>query len=1438
MTREEWIMLLTYDVTALQITIYFNREGDHDHNGLIFTLTENVPILKYLQALSERDSGPAKWEVHYEPALARANVLHLSIPVLPDPHDPDDVRRARAEARQPHPLVRPLVLRTNAGRDVEVTLKNEVRDRWVGLHLVADGYDVQKHDGSDVGHNCPSLAPPGGTWIYQWRCGHEGVFPFHDGGNYSGGEDGTNAHGLFGALVVEPEGAIWRDPVSGRRSVEDGLEVKLDGLYLDVIPCGGEIPDENPEPATTLEDHGWPSPVAYPDFAAEAHREFVIFFHDEPEFMPPHRSVPPDPCMHGGGGHGGGGHGGGHEIPPLMPVSYRAEPMINREHTLFRLIQAGHDFQHRPVLNEEQHHSSWMFGDPVTPIFRAYIGDPVRIRFVHAGVKETHVFHLHLYEWHAVPEDRNSSRIDAISVSPQTAHTIEPLWGAGNRQQVAGDAIWHCHLYPHFHEGMWGMFRTFETLQRGPTDTPLQSCDPVYRGRRLGRYPDGTAIERLLPLPGRPLPPRPTPTHPGYPLYIPGEMVQKSPIPPWPDREMGEGEKPSCGLRSLRAADMPADYDYRPTPTDLERNAFNGQPVPGEMFTRNPFRSQQAAEWAADPEFAWNGRRELCREVVVDRRRIDYNGYGWHDRDGHLFHLAQEGDPDTRTNPDGSRRIQEPLFFRALHGQILNLPLHNRTPPVIAGTEFDPPFPPCERRPWQGECALHVHMVKFDPICADGASVGWNYMTGPVIGKKMVYRWWLDQEFGSIFFHDHLFANYRQKHGLFGAMIVEPKGAEFLDPFSCRPIISGLQARIRLRKPLEGRRWFREFCVGIGDFVPMWDRNGDPLNPPEHPGGHGDQAVMGLNYRSDPIPERLRDLHGRDVDPANWFSSLRPYHRDPFTTRFLTHEGDPVWFRVTQGSHEEQHSWQVHGMRWRRFRDSPDSPLRNQQTIGISEAFTFTSYEPYGPGDYLYKLSGADDLWLGCWGLVRAFPRHPSSCAEPEERRLRPLPLEAGESPPPPPPSPPPLEEMRRFHVVVEAKRLVYREPDLVDPFALVYRLKSHTPPGGRTERVPAPERPEPLVLRCREGEWVQVTLENCLPPPEDLRRQRFMKPEPFAPEVPVEERNPFSHRPERPVSRRVSMHADLLAYDVRTSDGAFVGRNHGNQRQRARPGKRVVYTWHARDAGGGEPLGPVLLQDMADFRNHRHHGLVGALIVEDRLATPLRVEPGAPTAAARAPEAWHGARATLVVGKRKKVRTEEAVLLLQDGLRHFLRGDVHFPIPDEPPGLGETETDPEDQGQKAFNYRSEPVGPNVDPNYAPSSGGPPGEWPADDPVGDWLSDPHPATPVFTVAEGSRVRMHLVGACDKPRNHAFTVHGVAWEQWPYLAGAGPRVGSESAITVGSVHTFEFTLEHVGDHAYRSGVLKWAVPQGLWGILRVVPLRQGGKKPTLVPPLRG
>jgi hypothetical protein len=686
-------------------------------------------------------------------------------------------------------------------------------------------------------------------------------------------------------------------------------------------------------------------------------------------------------------------------------------------------------------------------------------------------------------------------------------------------------------------------------------------------------------------------------------------------------------------------------------------------------------------------------------------------------------------------------------------------------------------------------------MVKFDPICGDGASVGWNYISGPRFGKKMVYRWWADKEFGTIFFHDHLFANYRQKHGLFGALIVEPVGAKFYDINTNREIVSGLQAAIVLRKPVEDRLRFREFCIGIGDFIPMWNRAGEALNPSEIPGGHGDQGVMALNYRNAPIRERAGD-------PAFWFSSHPEHgHGDPSTTIFRTYENDPVWFRLIQGSHEESHSFQIHGMRWRRFRANLDSSIRNQQTFGIAEAFTFINHETYGPGDYMYKLSGADDLWLGCWGIIRAFRANASpgetdglirltdigravSEVEASERDARNV-LEE-EFAPQVTTTPP----RRRFYVVAEARKLVYRDraPALIDPRGQVFRLTHEwRPEEQRWRAVPLQKPIQPLVLRCREGEEVEVLLEN--------RLLTIARPEPHAPEVPLEIHS-------RPVSEHVSMHADLVRYDVRHSDGATVG---FNPRQSVRQGYVRSYFWRTdrpANSNAGEPLGPVLLQDMADFRYHRHHGLVGALVIEAATATPLAVRENEATARPGAPQAWHGSRATILKGEEQ---SEEIVLLLQDGLRLYRNGNTNDPVKDfpdtEPPG----EREHEDQGQKAFNYRSEIVG-TFDP------GGP----------DDILGIPNPATPVWLVPVDKQVRFHLVGSTDKPRNYSFTIHGVTWPEWRFLSGSNrPMVASESAITCGTARTFEFTPAHIGDHAYRSGMLKWSVHQGLWGIMRVV-----------------
>lgn len=1419
----------TYQVVALPVPIVFNPHRDHDPNGLMYALAGDRETLEHhatmlRNVLHEQACG------HHGDTKAGCG--------CDEPHHhnhPVEVERDF----QPHPKVQPLVLRARVGDKVVIEFTNLIRCRRVGMHLIGPGTDIHS-DGTAVGGFDP-LAGYQQTRQYIWQCDHEGAFLFHDLGDPDGDEDGTNAHGLFGALIVEPEGAWWTDPT---RDFDDPEARVADGLYVDVH----RRPLEELQSTERAPFAGQPGATRPPRHAPEksSFREYVLFIHDEPEAFELRRNDEPDwshcdsgnmngPCFDGldchcgPGEHDDAGSHGPHQpgdcnkdwmtAKPhggsFMCFNYRTEPMKNREVLIWKWLKEGK--LKKTVINEEQHHSSWMFGDPATPILKAYLGDPVRIHLIHAGVKETHVFHLHVYEWYADPGNPCSPLIDAITITPGSGHTIVPLYGAGNLQGVPGDVIWHCHLYPHFHMGMWGMFRTFETLQTGQTGPKVNSTDPLYRDRAIGLYPDGTPIERLAVLPDRAPPPAPTPDRPGFPLYIAGEMQQKSPVPPWPEQ----------------AGAMPVAFDYRPA-THLEAAAMNANPRPGELFTYFPHPENRALWFdasrdCANPELIERSQpSRVEHDIAVARGLIDYNSHGWHDPDGHFYYLA-----DGRQQGDAHPKPTEPLFLRAHHGDVLNLTFENAigfrkplgptcdpdgTPipqPALGQLErmnFDYNIPPCDAIQVNGktaaECGLHVHLVKFDPIVADGASTGWNYMSAPSDGKKMVYRWWCDEEFGTVFFHDHLYANTRQRHGLYGGLIVEPEGARILDPDNPETeILTGQKALVELP---DGSH-FQEICVGIGDWIAMYDRDGNPLEAPEHPSSHEDNGTMCVNYRCAPLKER-------GPHPERWFQPDRD------TLTFDVQLGLPVYLRLIQGSHEEQHGFEIHGgVQWRRFRHDAASPMRSQQTLGISEAFTFIIEPPAQPADYLWRFSGAEDTWLGCWGLLRYHVA-------------------------------PPTRQCRRYRVSAVARDIVYRDGDaqrtrLTDPKGLAYLVTDMAEPGGDFQPVASPTPLEPMILRCRQGEWVEVELTNRLPQSGRLAAllqrfrslcqnesveyktgaiwqawlgvacraiQRLLRVETWTrspliaerhwPELPVE-----GDRNDPPISTHVSLVADGLPTWIREPGGA---------ERRAEPvetlaaGESKTFLFQTNV----EP-GPYLLQDMADIRNHRHHGLFGALVVEPVDALPYRVMPGESTAGTDSAPAWTGSRATLVDSKGQRV--EEIVLLLHDGVRYYVDGQENagdLPNPPDIPGdegIG-SKPDTEDQGQKAFNYRSE----RLDLAFEPMKPCDPSDGKTIHDRTGWFTQ-SPATPVFQVPPDSDVILRFVCAADKPRNHSLVLHGHAWREWPHRGPNSPVVSSESGLTSGTVRSYAFRSNATpGEYLYRSGVLKWAVAQGLWGILRV------------------
>ncbi|MGN0638988.1 MAG: copper oxidase [Huintestinicola sp.] len=1109
--------------------------------------------------------------------------------------------------------------------------------RKASMHVQGLRYDVLTSDGANVGNN-PDTATA--EFIsYVWYAEKEGVYLFSDLGDPSGGEDGTNVHGLFGAIIVEKPESEWFDPVTG-----EALE---SGLFADIY-----------------------SP------ANPAFREYAVFFHDELEIKNKDGEQPLDP-------HTGLPNG-------TTAISYRSEPMRNRPPL---------DEMHHVVTGEDISMSSWVYGDPAPPILRAYAGDPAKIRLIHGGVKETHVFHLHNHQWKLEPDDPKSTIIDSISISPQECYTLDILYGAGSLTRTIGDAIFHCHLYPHFHEGMWTLWRIFDRLEDG-----------------TGKYPDGTPIDRLMPLKDRPFPPEKDSMHPGYPNFINGRFGDYPPQPP------------------LGILDKNGNNVIFPT----RKEAANFVPgfAPGALYSETcPCRCPKEVK---------------VFELAVVQADIVYNRYGWHDPQGRFFVLKEDierhGTLENYLEKVNCGKIRpEPLVIRANAGDCVEIRLTNLLPEFIEESPF-------QMKTLTDIIGFHIHLVKFDTIVSDGAANGWNNIAGARKYETLIERFYANEELNTVFFHDHLFANSHQQHGMFGALIIEPAGSEFLSPKNGKPLKSGANAVIR---KANGES-YREFALFVHDFALLFDKYGKPLDPPEHPGSDDDPGVMGISYRCEPMRERLKIKN----DPSHIFSSRR--YGDPATPILETYPGEPMVIRLLDGAHEEQHAFNISGMSWRKEMTDLVSPIVAEQTIGISEAFNIRIDEYYGAGDYLYYFGGIDDVWLGLWGIIRAHGRR--------MKHLRPLCNAA--KPVPIPTCPPKGAKIRKFEIAAVQTNIEYNRYGDHDPEGMVFV------PFEYAEDVKyGRKKPIPLILRANAGEWIEVTLHNM-----------FDKPVLYHdyPSVPLD----MPHRP----SDRVSLSPQFLKHCPVCSAGVNVGFN--KPEQTAAPGECIRYLWYA-----DKEYGTCMLSSFGDLRNHRYHGLFGAIIIEP---------PGAEYyGKSSCKKEKFGEQAVITAPGEKSFR--EFVLFAHNGILLLdIKGNL---IKTSAQGEGGAHggVDHEDTGEKGYNYRSERFYnrllrvPDISRVFSSKAHG------------------DPSTPVFEAYSGERVIIRYLMPADKPRNISLVLHGHSWRAQPDdpLSTIIPVQG---AVSVGGAYNIELengASEYPGDYLYRSGSLKWDVESGMWGIFRVL-----------------
>ncbi|MFQ5991998.1 MAG: hypothetical protein ACE5NA_06130, partial [Nitrospiraceae bacterium] len=457
-----------------------------------------------------------------------------------------------------------------------------------------------------------------------------------------------------------------------------------------------------------------------------------------------------------------------------------------------------------------------------------------------------------------------------------------------------------------------------------------------------------------------------------------------------------------------------------------------------------------------------------------------------------------------------------------------------------------------------------------------------DHPKGDIVTVEFVrYRWWVDSDLGTVFWHDHALGATTWPHGGVGVTIVEPFGSTYHDPKTGKPILSGPIADIHTNEPIGygNSGSFRELMVGIHDTVPhtvnvvlagnppgqpvevaleagktisfmMPDRILNTPNPYINGGTHTTGA--GINFKAEPFAQRLAN----NPDTSLLFSSK--VHGDPDTAMLRAYLGDTVVVRLLDQMMNESHVWTLSGHTFLTERYAGDANRKNSIHVGIAERYdlVFKAGGPQRmPGDYIHLNGRSSHFGEGGWGILRVLDK--------EQRDLRKLPG-SRQIPKAAQAACPAGAPVKNFDVVALDRpyKTNPKAPDLIEvdferkiilnnPEGKIFALQEDV------AAVASGGMPHPLTLRANVGDCIKITLKNKMK------------------------------------NSRASFFAPGLAFDPKDSQGLNVGNNPGNQTVAS--GKSRTYTFYAHPDNGEITS---LVWDGGNIVTNPRNGLFGAVIV------------------------------------------------------------------------------------------------------------------------------------------------------------------------------------------------------------------------------------------------
>lgn len=1230
-------------------------------------------------------------------------------------------------------VIEPLVLRANEGDTIEIEFVNSLgqhperdfEERPASIHPTGVAYEVDESDGMKVGFNENTVVESGESITYTWHADRQGAYFFQDGAFQAWDsipDDGNNeeinsmARGLFGAVMVEPPGSTWTDPCTGA-PLRSGVRADIHNPHM------------------------------------PSHREFVPIYHDHGVIEPHDLTIP------------------GTDIEQsLHAINYRAERTSER-------------------IGPGSFYSSWVHGDPGggDNIWEAYQGDPIKFVVVGANPEENHVHHLHEHRWNEIPFDEESRTLDAQNLGMGAAfeqylttasgsrslspdRTAEEAFqvGAGGDHGAVGDLLFHCHMFPHYGEGMNGMMR-------------------VHNKQQL----------HLQPLPNNePLLPFDSPIA-GFPDFIPAEEGEMPPKPPF----------------------MPSNDPREPTETELES-------LPA-LISGAPYTDPCIRDTRPDPreEYPESPEPDIVYDIVAIPATLVYNDHGDYDPDGKVFVLEEDAEAVLE-----GEMMPEPLFIRANVGDCIELNFTNELD-IDGGTTIHTHFVGFDPLGSDGFANGYNYDQSTDPddtmsyrwyADEEGTIFFHDHVRGISEIMHGEFAALIVEPEGSEWFDPHTGEPIR--HG--AQAIIDPPEEESYREFCLlyqdfAPLVDGNVDLDTQPDDPEDDAFVNPHeqhgvNAGVGALnyrnAPYYRRGSDPDPAYVHSSFvHGDPETPTLEtYSGDQV--RLRWVHGPYEEQHNY--AIHGLDLDDFGV--LEEDNVSKIISSSEAFNFEVREDDTHGD-FEIQNNAADLPVRDylygsmlshdlwDGMWGIHRVFD-------AEVDHLHPLpdneppSGSiseDDLRemghpapfdnrreLGHRAKLTFDDPQPDPRETPDRDHRRNEFIEG--NPPPQAASPgdpcPEASRTLEYDVTALQTQIDFNEYGDHDPHGIVYALDEHVEDIRKGDRAT-----DPLLLRANVNDCIELTLTNALPedPDDHDDHPQMRTPEE---DLPIQWER----------SNRISLHPNQLTYDVNGSDGATVGFNFD---QTVEPGESITYRWLADD----DDVPPAALWDMADLRSNRHHGAFGQLIVEPEGSEWLDACTGEPTVTSR--------EAIIKPSAEKAFR--EFALAMSDA-RYVVNDELDSCVVPINPDDDEQDVDrpcnqqgdPEDQGYMSFNNRSEPFWRRFELNDD-----------RQERVYDSTIHGDPATPVFNAHRDDPVKFRLSQTADASRGISFHLANHRWQRFPGEEGS-PMISTDARYSPGKGFTIEpeggagGTASDVGDFIYKEMKERRRLESGAWGIMRV------------------